>query len=79
MELKYWQLMRRVVSSFKKSFNEEQKSTFNLVKIHAMKHFSSSIRHSSTSLKYNTNMYKQLHISLMKQAYCSSNRRDYTR
>jgi hypothetical protein len=43
-----------------------------------MRHFSDAIRRSGSPFEYSTNMYEHLHINLMKSAYRSSNRRDYT-
>lgn len=71
-------MIDRAITSFKRSLKDHQKSSFNLVKIHAMRHFSDAIRRSGSPFEYNTNMYEHLHINLMKSAYRSSNRRDST-
>jgi hypothetical protein len=63
---------------FKKTLKHEQKSSFNLIKIHDMLHFSPSLRRSGSPFEYSTNMYEHLHINLMKKSYRASNRRDFT-
>lgn len=71
-------IIDRSISLFKRSLRDEQTSSFNLVKVHAMLHFSDSIRRSGSPFEYSTNLYEHLHINLMKTAYRSSNRRDFT-
>ena len=67
----------RVVEYFKQGLRAWQKSGFNLVKVHAMIHYSSSIRRSGAPIEYTSNMYEHLHIALMKIPYRASNKRDY--
>jgi len=57
---------------------EWQKSGFNTVKIHAMSHFNDCIRRSGLHWEYSTNMYEQMHITLMKAGYRASNKRQAT-
>lgn len=55
-----------------------QKSGFNTVKIHAMSHFNDCIRRFELPWEYSTNMYEQMHTTLMKAGYISSNKRQAT-
>ena len=54
-----------------------QKSEFNLIKIHAMKHFMSIIRRSEAPIEYSANMYEHLHVALVKIAYRASNKKQF--
>lgn len=67
----------RAVSIFRTHLGTWQKSNFNLVKIHAMKHYSSSIRRSGAPVEYSSNMYENLHIALVKTAYRASNKKQF--
>ena len=55
-----------------------QKSGFNTVKIHVMSHFNDCIRRSGLPWEYSINMYEQMHTTLMKAGYRSSNKRQAT-
>jgi hypothetical protein len=66
-----------IIDTFKKVFTSEQKLDFNLVKIHAMTHYVNSIKKFGVLFEYSANIYKHLHITLMKVAYRGSNRHDY--
>ncbi|CAM6089392.1 unnamed protein product [Calypogeia fissa] len=70
-------LMTECIAALKRHLGSWQKSNFGLVKVHAMSHLSESIRRSGMPWEYSTNMYEQLHISLMKNAYRGSNRRAF--
>lgn len=48
----------------------------NLPKLHATHHFSAMIMMFDTMDNYNTEYTKQLHINLMKNAYCATNHKD---
>jgi len=67
----------RAIQAFTGALLRWQKSNFHLVKVHAMSHFSDAIRRSSTPFEYSSNLYKHLHIALMKAAYRRNNRKDY--
>ena len=49
---------------------------FNILKIHSLLHYSSSIHIFSTTNNYNTEQTEQLHIDFVKNAYCSTNHKD---
>ena len=42
-----------------------------------MYYYRNSIIYSSTPFEYSSNIYEHMHIALMKQAYRSSNKRDF--
>ena len=67
----------RTVEIFKIHFGIWQKSNFNLIKVHNMKHYASSIRQSSALVEYSTNMYEHLHIAIVKTGYRISNRKNF--
>lgn len=50
---------------------------FNIPKIHALRHYVTSIRHHGTPDGYNTESPERLHIDYAKRAYRASNKRDY--
>ena len=66
-----------MVTAFVQEFSRWQKSEFQIVKIHAMSHYSQAIRRSGSPFEYSSNMYEHLHIALMKTAYRASNKKDY--
>lgn len=68
----------RSVQAMKRAMLKWQKSGFNTVKIHAMSHFNDCIRRSGLPWEYSTNMYEQMHTTLMKAGYRSSNKRQAT-
>ena len=49
---------------------------FNILKIHSLLHYSSSIRLFSSTDNYNTEQMEWLHIDFMKNAYRSTNHKD---
>lgn len=51
---------------------------FNIPKIHALLHYTSSIRLHGTPDGYNTELPERLHIDFAKRAYRASNKRNYT-
>jgi 23S rRNA maturation-related 3'-5' exoribonuclease YhaM len=68
-------LANQVCTSYEESHVEMAKIT---VKIHAMSHFNDCIRRSGLPWEYSTNMYEQMHTTLMKAGYRSSNKRQAT-
>jgi hypothetical protein len=54
----------------------EVRETFNLPKLHALGHYTSSIRLFGTMDNYNTEQTERLHIDLAKDAYHTTNRKD---
>jgi len=67
----------RAVMTFKTHLGMWQKSNFNLVKIHAMKHYLSSICCSRAPIEYSSNMYKNLYIAMVKIVYWASNKKQF--
>jgi hypothetical protein len=65
----------RALENMKTHLGNWQKSEFKIVKIHAMDHFSPSIKRAGLPWEYSSNMFEHMHIALMKRAYRSSNRR----
>jgi len=57
---------------------EWQKSRFNTVKIYTMSHFNDYICQSGLPWEYSTNIYEQMHITLMKAQHRASNKRQAT-
>jgi Plavaka transposase len=55
----------------------EQRTHYNIPKVHAMQHYISAIHTRGTADGYNTELPEQLHINLAKEGYRASNRRDY--
>ena len=66
-----------MVTAFVQEFSKWQKSEFQIVKSHAMSHYSQAIQRSGSPFEYSSNMYEHLHIALMKTAYRASNKKDY--
>jgi hypothetical protein len=52
-----------------------KKSKFQLIKMHDILHYKFAICRSGSPFESSSNMYKHLHIVLMKIAYWTSNRR----
>ena len=67
----------RTIEIFKILLGTLQKSNFNLIKVHNMKHYASSIRRSGAPVEYSTNMYEHLHIAIVKTGYRISNRKNF--
>jgi len=67
----------RTMDSFRIHLRQWQKLSFNLVKVHNMKHYTHSIRRSRAQVEYNSNIYKHLHISLRKIGYQISNKKNF--
>lgn len=67
----------KAIEYFKDGLGAFQKSKFNLVKVHSMTHYSSSIYWLEALVEYTSNMYDHLHIALMKIPYRASNKKDY--
>ncbi|KAJ7887763.1 hypothetical protein B0H13DRAFT_1888719 [Mycena leptocephala] len=51
---------------------------FNIPKIHSLQHYVDAIRSLGSADGYNTEAPERLHIDFAKNAYRSSNKRDYT-
>ena len=62
----------------KRAMLKWQQSGFNIVKIYAMSYFNDCIRRSGLPWEYSTNMYEQMHTTLMNGGYRSSNKRQAT-
>jgi len=67
----------RTVDSFRIHLTRWQKSSFNLVKVHNMKHCAMSIRRSGAPIEYSSNMYEHLHMALIKTGYRISNKKNF--
>ena len=67
----------RVVQTLWTNVGAWQKSEFNLIKIHAMKHYMSTIRRSGAPIEYSANMYEHLHVALVKTTYRASNKKQF--
>lgn len=52
------------------------RSSFNLPKLHSLRHYVAMIQHFGTTDNYNTEYTEQLHIDLAKDAYCTTNHKD---
>jgi len=65
----------KIVELFKIHLGTWQKSNFNLIKVHNIKHYASSIRSFGALVEYNTDMYEHLHIAILKTSYRISNRK----
>ncbi|KIK13680.1 hypothetical protein PISMIDRAFT_118481, partial [Pisolithus microcarpus 441] len=50
---------------------------FNVLKIHSLQHYVSSIRALGSANGYNTEYPERLHIDYAKDGYCMSNKRNY--
>jgi len=70
-------ILCRTMDSFRIHLTRWQKSSFNIVKVHNMKHYTPSIRQSRALVKYNSNMYEHLHMAMMKTGYRMSNKRNF--
>jgi Plavaka transposase len=60
-------------------FGSEQKSNFNLPKVHALLHYPEAIRRAGVTSEYCANLWESLHIGLVKQPYRAGNRKDTNR
>ena len=69
----------RAVQTLRTKVGAWQKSEFNLIKIHAMKHYMFKICCSGAPIEYNANMYEHLHVALVKTAYKASNKKTISR
>src|SRR5258708_24892106 len=49
---------------------------FNLLKLHSLSHYASSIELFGTTDNYNTEQLERLHIDLAKDAYCATNHKE---
>ena len=67
----------RTVDSFRTHLKRWQKSHFNLVKVHNMKYYASSIWQFGAPIEYSSNMYEHLHIAMIKMGYQMSNKRNF--
>lgn len=54
-----------------------QRDHFNIPKLHSMQHYLASIRSRGSADGYNTESPERLHIDYAKDAYCTTNKRDY--
>jgi hypothetical protein len=67
----------RTVDIFRIHLSRWQKSSFNLVKVHNMKHYAGAIRPSRAPVEYNSNMFEHLHIAMVKTGYRTSNKKNF--
>jgi len=54
----------------------EQKSSWRLVKIHALSHYADDIRRGGVTSEFSAEMWESLHKTLMKQPYRGSNKKN---
>jgi hypothetical protein len=67
----------RTIDIFRIHLSRWQKSRFNLVKVHNMKHYAGAIRRSGAPVEYNSNMFEHLHIAMVKMGYRASNKKNF--
>ncbi|TFY75667.1 hypothetical protein EWM64_g8345 [Hericium alpestre] len=78
--LKYLQASLDEFHKDKKIFLDLKARTsghFNLPKLHTMQHYVDSTRECGTTDNYNTEATEHLHIDYAKDAYCTTNKKDY--
>ena len=66
----------RAVQILRTNVGAWQKSEFNLIKIHAMKHYMSTICRSEAPIEYTVNMYEHLYVALVKTTYRAINKKN---
>ena len=67
----------RTVNSFRTHLTRWQKSSFNLVKVHNMKHYASFVWQFGAPIEYSSNIYEHLYMAMIKTGYRMSNKRNF--
>lgn len=76
--LKYMQAALNEFDKYKEVFIiSNQRSDFNIPKLHSIRHYCQSIANFGSTDGFNTELPEQLHINFVKEGYYASNHRDH--